>query len=335
MKHALILLAVPGLTACSLFGSLSEEEQRQVDTHRSGAGLYFNARQYEKAIDQAEKGLRIKPNDYDLRQRLGWAYIELAAQKKANNHQHLRIAEQLFAKLVDTRRVEDHDPRTIYGYAKTLWMQARVRGDIAEQLRREAKQPDANAGALRAQADEHERRSKAYLADAERWFTTLAKGDASGRGNRRDAYKYLMLIKYCQGDVKTALRNGEQALAINAEETKNWKAKYERTQVVDYERLVRNELAQLEREEVAIRRKLAAYLTETKEWKKAVEQLDAILTMKPNSFGDYYERGVCHRALNDHVAATRDFRKFLQLGNLSQDSPYVKDAYRYLNDGGK
>ena len=94
-------------------------------------------------------------------------------------------------------------------------------------------------------------------------------------------------------------------------------------------------LAELEREEIAIRSSLESYHRQAKKWSDAIAQLDLILTARPNSFQDYYRRGLCYRALKDHAAATRDFRRFLQLQNLSEDHVAVKDAQSYLQGRGE
>ena len=78
-------IAVLCLPACTLFGGRSEADLRQMNEHRVRCQKYFNARKFEKAIDQAERGLAIDPTDYGLRSRLGWSYLELASRTKANN----------------------------------------------------------------------------------------------------------------------------------------------------------------------------------------------------------------------------------------------------------
>ena len=168
---AILLLCLP---ACSLFGALTEAEQDQVTEHRLRCQRYFNARKFEKAIDQAQRGLAIAPKDYGLRSRLGWSYLELASRTKEDNVENLRRARAIFAEIMTWRETDDHDSRTIFGYAKTLHNQARIEHLRAKMLIQDSQGPGSDKTQLLSQAKEYTKRGQDLERQSAQHFLTLA-----------------------------------------------------------------------------------------------------------------------------------------------------------------
>lgn len=340
-------LSLAALPACTIFGGLSEEDLKHVNQHRAGTVKYFNARQYEKAISQAEKGLVIKPDDYRLLGPLAWSYLQLSLRDTSENERFLKLAEVAFADVIDQRSIENHDPRNVFGYAIAQHNWARVEQNRADIWRREAdKEPDRDKKRNKiARAEEHERKADSKDQSAKRYFLNVASGSFAEPSNQREAYKYLMAIEYRHGNHTKAIAYGAKALTKNAAELEIWEAEYARTQFAEREPIIRAELANLKADELKVRSRLAAYYQELalrpknadfkKDYGAAVVHLNVILAARPNSSEDYYLRAVCYRALGKHQAAHQDFQLFLRLGNLSKEHKAVKDAQKYLYARGK
>ncbi len=340
-------LSLAALPACAIFGILSEEEQKHLDQHRAGAARFYNARQYEKAISQAEKGLVIEPDDYRLLGPLAWSYLQLSLRDSQQNERYLKLSEVAFGDVIAQRSIENHDPRNVFGYAIAQYNWARIEQNRADIWRREAeKDPDRDKKRNKiARAEEHERKATSKDQGAKRYFLHVASGSFTEPANQREAYKYLMAIDYRHGKHAEAIAFGAKALSKNAEEVKIWEEEYARTEFAAREHIIRAELANLKADELKVRSRLAAYYQQLakrpknanfkKDYDAALVHLNAILAARPNSSEDYYFRGVCYRALGQHEAAHKDFQLFLRLGKLSKEHKAVKDAQKYLYGRGR
>ena len=334
-----ITLSLLFLPACGVFGGLTEQERKDVREFTVRAGKYFDARNYRKAIDQADAGLDIDSTNYELRGRRAWSYLQLSMQTSVQNDNDLRQAEQVFGAIIPMRDDDEHEPRNILGYAITLHNRARVEENRAKLLRKESENPAAKeeAGQLSARADEHERRARSYDVQAHHYFKKIVDGGFARSALQRIAYKYLMALEYRQKHYKAAFAYGAKNLALNEKEVTRWKKEYQLTKHADREPQLRKDLFDLQVDELKVRARMAAYYREMAEksgneddYLHAIAQLDVILRKRPNRYQDYYLRGACHRALQHHKAAQADFRTFLQLGKLPQMHESVRDAYEYL-----
>ena len=334
MKNCLpiALLCLPG---CSLFGGLSEEDLQTMNEHRIRCQKYFNSGMFKKAIDQAERGLSIDPSDYALRSRLGWSYLELSSRSKDNNIEHLRRARTLFEEIMEWRGIDEHDTRTIFGYAKSLHNEARVSQLQARLLtERSVTEPDKKSEFL-AQAKQFTELANKYDRDSEHYFLTLAEGDVAARANKREAYEYLMVLKYRAKDYKAAIQYGNKNLELTAAETKHWNDKYKTTKLADYEALVQEELSRLGKSAAAVHSSLAKYHRESKNYDEAIAHLDEVIAARPRNYREYYRRAVCYRNKSDHARARKDFQTFLQMSDLPETDKNFQDAYEYVHGRGK
>ena len=330
MKNCVLITPLLALSSCAMFGGLSAEERDAVNGYRDRAGKYFNARLYERAIDQANSGLQLDPQNYDLHGRRAWSYLQLSISTSIRSDRDLLTAESIFSNIIDWRQDDDHDPRTLYGYAITLHNRARVTESQAAQLR-DQPSPDSTSS---ARAEEVTNRSQAYDRQADIYFQKITDGNTAGMAIKRGAYKYRMAIHYRQKDLDTAIAFGEENLEINERETSYFQARYSETPSAEYESVFRQDLEALRTDEMKIRSRLAMYHQEKGEFRAAIVHLDAILEDHPSRVEDYYLRGNCHRALKQHAETRADFRKFLQLGKkLPQTHPSVRDAREYLYGG--
>lgn len=329
------LLCVP---ACTVFGGLTESELSQMNEHRIRCEKYFNAHRFGKAIDQAKRGLAIDPDDYALHSRLAWSYLELSSRVQANNVVNLSLARRIFAKIIDWRDIDEHDSRTIFGYAKSLHNQARVDQLEAQLLLAQSKMLGAQNSGKATESKAFTLSAQRYESLAERYFLILAEGDVAGRANRREAYEYLMVLKYRAKNFDKAIEYGNTNLKLNEAEVKFWKEEYERTKLPGYEALARDEIQRLGKSATAVHSSLAKYYRQNKKYAEAIVHLDAVIAARPRSYQEFFRRGTCYRLkaeVNDQEKARKDFQAFLQMSDLPETNEHVRDAYEYVYGKGK
>ena len=323
------------LPACSLFGVLTEAEQNQVAEHRLRCGRYFDAGKFEKAIDQAQRGLAISPKDYSLRSRLGWSYLELASRTKDDNVENLRRARVIFSEIMTWRDTDDHDSRTIFGFAKTLHNQARIEHLRAKMLQEDSQAPGNNKDPLLAQAKQYTERGQEYERQSAQHFLTLAEGSVASNANRREAYEYLMVLMYRLKDLNRAILYGNKYLELTKQQIAHWTEKYQTTRLPEFELLARNQLDRLGKTATAVHASLAKYCRENAQVDQAIIHLDAVIAARPQSYQDYYLRATCHRHKGNRAKAREDFQVFLQISNLPKQDKLFQDAYQYVYGKGK
>ncbi len=313
------------LASCSLFGGLSNEEEQQVSQYQERAEKYFYNQDFEKAIDQLNRGLRIDADNYKLNTRLAWCFIRLGRR----DPNQLLQAEQLFKEIIPARTDAKHDAQTLLGYGLTLQGIGTQYSLRSRQLREESEQPHSRDDDMRkseARAEEFAHLSKSYYRRAEGILQRVVKkGEFLALAN-----EHLFDLQIHQHNYAAACQHAEASLQAIANDKAYWEAEFRRTTVVDYERHSKKELSSLRDNELRIRSNLANQHFQNKEYAAALAQQDAVLALDPNNFSAYYDRGRCYRELGMPSEAKGDFEKFLGNTTLPAGNRYVQDAHNFI-----
>src|SRR5690606_27134689 len=89
---ALLLLAAAA-SACASSRDAKKDRQQRLSVHTESAALYLNMGEYERAVDQAQRGLELDPESFELR-----LYLGRALQKIGGTNEIL-TAEKVFRSL--------------------------------------------------------------------------------------------------------------------------------------------------------------------------------------------------------------------------------------------
>ena len=314
---------------CTVFGGLTEDEEQRLATYQQNAATYYGGQRFGQALDAVEQGLEIAPDDYKLLAIRGWCYLRTANGDRAN----LRRAEESFGEVWDQRDILDHDRYVLLGYGRVKQEIGRWHREEAETLAREAADPQLGPTARttrEASAKEHGRKAIAYWRDAEAAFEGLIGREVL----LRDAYKALMELAVERGNYEDAVDWGQRCIDRIGAEKDDLKTVISEVMSLPREREARDNLAQLEDQEIRVRAALAEMHYRRENYAAAVEQLDQLLTIDPFRSIDYYNRALAEEKLGREADARRDYDKFLRTTSLPSSDDRVVRAFAWLRGNG-
>ena len=109
------------LASCGIFG-LSSEEAQQLASYQQNAATYWENGDLGQAIDQAQRGLEIAPDDYKLLTIWGYSLLRLSG----NDEARLQGAKRHFERLMGMRSMSQHNPQALLGYGSCLYMVSEI-----------------------------------------------------------------------------------------------------------------------------------------------------------------------------------------------------------------
>lgn len=333
------------LPACSVFGGLSAEEERRLQGYIENSGRYFNGQDFERAIDQTNRGLALDEDNYQLLTRRAWSYL-LWAKPPRNaagpNREAVALptrlvlarideAHRLFKQLMARRSFDSHDPRVVLGHATALFDRGKLEWKLADLNARQAEAASgADALEFKTRSEQQRARAKAlYLLPGAKVFEKIAASERMFFTNRREAYNYLRRIHNINGNKPEAVVAGLRALEMIAAERKYWRPQMGTTDI-QAENALRATMRELEAAELAVRQRLATYYRELDQHAKAVEQLNRLITATPRDHVLYYHRAISFRALGMTEQARKDFKTFLVNGTSEDPEAAVNEATRFV-----
>jgi len=251
---------------------------------------------YNKAILEYERVLKIDPRDYKLRQRLGDLYLRLSQKKEA--------VDQLM--LVAEGYIKDgFNLQAIAIYRQILRIEPRkyeVYDKIADLYHKHGLHGDA-VNHLRMLADAYEKEKK--LSEAmQTWekIISIAPDSIIYRGKLIEFY-----LK--QGLYSRATEKLKQSIDYLKS-----KGRYE-----DVEILI-NKFPGLIEEDKTLNIHIARSLYNTGKYKEALSKIELLLNTDPNNDEYYCLKGHCHTALGDLNAAKEAFKNALKINPESLDA---------------
>ncbi len=321
MRHAVLLLLL--LCGCS---SLSHDEQQQLSGHQRNAKFYLEGGRLDQALDQIERGLRIEPDDYQLRAMRGTVLLRQSGSSLRTEHRLLDEATAILTDVYESRSPSRHEPFVLLPYALALQKQGRRRLGEEIRLRGQASRaPDQQE--LLAAAFVQRDQAHDFLARAGTVLDVLIE-----RGELlRQAWNHKLQIAQDLGDDKAFVAAAHAYLDQAAKDQATVRREIDRTLVPAYESEQTQLLRTLQAEELEVRALLADHHYSRQQYDAALAQLNRVLELDPQRSTDYYNRGRVLMELGRGDEAKADFRKFLATSTLAPSSDKVTLAMKALD----
>ena len=288
-------------------------EQRDVLTAcQRNAPIYFEGGRLGQALDQANRGLEIEPEDYKLNAIKG----AILLRQSEDNPKLLDEATALLEQVFDRRYPLRHEPYVLLYYG--LAQQKQGLRNLGEAIRLEdrARRMAERRAALSEQAKAQRTLANARLARADETLAHLLDLGSL----LRTAHKHRLAIALQRGDDTGFESSAEAFLKESASEQTFVRREVERTQTPKYEAEQYAYLRKLRSEEIEVRALYADWLFDREQFEGTLAQLDRVLKLDPKRSNDYYNRGRVLMTLGRTEAAKRDFRLFLSMSNLPDDN---------------
>lgn len=302
-----------GLAGCGGKKLSAEDRAQRISVHTESAALYINMGEFERAVDQAQRGLELDPENFLLR-----LYLGRSLQKIGGTNEIL-AAEKVFRSLPAQK-----DFRVPLGLAEVLERKGLAFDEAADAIAAgqrftQAVDREARVAELRAQAraawEESNTRYEAALA--------LEPGDL-------EILAGLARVAALDGRFERSLEWAAVLLETLAGDRRFWRARLEQPNLApaDQERILR-QVRVLDDLAITVRRKAASLERELGRPAAALAQLDAVLELDPTLAAVHAARAQVLASLGRHREAIVAIDRFLEhSGHLPFESPDVQQAYR-------
>jgi tetratricopeptide (TPR) repeat protein len=310
---------IPALFAYSLALCLAScstttrtvDEERQVEIHTESTVGYMNLGEYERAIDQAMRGLTLDPDNPTLR-----LYLSRALLKRGGTQDVLR-AEQILREL-DGKE----DFRVPLGLAEVLERKGVAYSDAGRAIasgERFTRSPDpvVRGEELRQQA-------------LQAWNESLGsyqKADTL-RPNDPEVLSGFVRVHSLLGNDEKALEYADAILVTTGTDRTIWNRQLERPNLsVGEEDRIRKILARLTDLQAAVLLQASSIAVRLKRPERAVEYLERLLEIDPDLPEAHGRRAQILIELQRYEEAIAGIDDFLRLSGLPFDHPFVQRAF--------
>lgn len=321
MLPRLPLLAL-GLAACTLASGCatkmsSEEREKRLEIYRETCGAYLAMSEWERAEDQALRGLQLDEEDSQLRLYLGRALLNKGTAED--------IREAEFA-------LEDLDTDGDFRVPMTLGAVKERKGlayaEAAAAVRSgERATPAADPG---ARADELEQVGVQALEEA----LDLFEEALDLQPNDTEVLSGLVRVTALLGRYEDSLAWGQAVISITTSDRLFWRNQLERPNLSTQEedRMWAN-IRKLRETEKSVHLHAASVLnTKLGRPAEAVQQLDAIVAVDPDMPEIHSRRAQLLFRLQRYEEAIAAIDEYLRLAGLPFEHPDVQRAYRIRRD---
>jgi len=304
-----LLLLAP---ACSSTRVSAAERQRRIEVYRDTAAGYLNMGEYERAADQALRGLELEPQDFHLR-----LYLGRALQKRGLTLDILR-AEQIFRALP-----ADQDFRVPLGLAEVLERKGVALDEAARGVR---------SGERTTAAADPEARSD-QLAEQARasWREAAATYEAALalRPDDTEVMNGLVRTRTLLGEMEESLVWSEAILKSTSNERGFWEAQMRRAGISDREEdTIRANLAALTELEVALHLQASATAVRLGRPDDAIAHLTRLIAIHSEIAAAYSSRAQLLVDRQRYEEALADIDAFLRLAELPFEHEDIRRAFR-------
>ena len=313
----LFLSVALAAASCSSTGPSAEELERQIEIHTETCAGYLGMRDYQRAEDQALRGLALDEENFTLR-----LYLARALLNQDRTEKVLR-AEQVLRTLPT-----DEDFRVSLSLGETLErkgiaLDEAALGVLSGERFTNAADPEARAGELAAQAQK-------TFQQAEQNYQ-IAYGLQL---NDTEVLNGLVRICALQGRYEDSLAWGEAIIRITESDRLFWKKQLDRPNIAPREeKRMWDNIRQLEELEVAVHLQAAATLNnQLGRTEEALAHLDQIIAFDPSIPETYSQKAQLLVKLESYESAMAAIDQYMRLAQLDFEHPDIQRAWRIRND---
>lgn len=299
------------LGSCASSGTKPVDKERQVEIHTEATVGYMSIGEFDRAIDQAVRGLALDPKNEKLR-----LYLARALLRRGGTQDVLR-AEDLLRGL-DRRQ----DFRVPLGLAEVLERKGLAFDDAGVAIasgKRFTQSPDpaARGAELRAQA-------------RAAWEESLALyGEANAlRPNDYEVMSGLSRASSLLGRDEESLTWAEAVLQITSTDRAFWQNQLRRPDVsANEEERLRGNIARLNEIELALLLKASSTELRLGRRERAIDYLTRVIEIDPSLAEAYSRRAQLLIELGRYEEAIAGIDRYLRLAGLPFDHPNVQRAF--------
>jgi tetratricopeptide (TPR) repeat protein len=312
MFRAILLvtcIALP-LSSCGSTGPSKEDLARQTEIHIDSARAYINMGEYQRAEDQARRGLSNAPDNLDLKLALARA---MQMQRTTAKILH---AEAIYRELP-----RDEDYRVALGFGETLERKGLAYAEAADGVRSgERPVPDPERVAA-----EHDATAMKAWAEAAKVF----REGLEMKTSNTELMSGLARVYSLMGDDENALTWCQATLDIVRGDRDFWDTRLERDDLTDNEAArFRAALARLDELEVGLRLLAANLEVRLGNKEKAIVHLGKVIEIEPTLAQAYSLRAGLLMDLERYEEVVADIDDFLRRANLPFDNVKVQRAFQ-------
>lgn len=315
-----LLVAAPllGATGCQVTRLTPEEREMELEKRTELASGYLSMREWQRAEDQALRGLKLDPDHFLLRLFLARALLNLGSPDQV-----LR-AEHVLRELPD-----DEDFRVALTMGEVVERKGIALAETAEAVRRGERYTAAADPETRAAELEQEARV-AYEQALAQYRKALAL-----RPNDTEILNGLVRATSLLGDYTASLTWGDEIVRTTAADRAFWKEQLLRPEISEHEeKRIRGFVERLNDLELAVHLQAATTLNDyLDDPSGALEHLDAIIAFDPDIPETHSRRAQLLVKLGRFEDAIAAIDRFLRLSSdLDFTHPDIQRAYRLRGD---
>ena len=317
LRGLVAVLSLSFLVACSANRLTREEEARQLEIHTETCGSYLNMGEYQRAEDQALRGLAIDEDDFTLNLYLARALLRQGA-----------VDDILKAEHVLSKLPTDEDFRVPLSLGEILERKALAQSEAASGV---------SSGERYTEAPDPEARATELNEDARRSFERSLQRYREAlelQPNDTEVLNGLVRVTALTGQFEDSLAWCEAVVRITESDRLFWRSHLERGNISarEEERIWSN-IRKLRDLEQAIRLHAATVLNmELDRPAEAAAELDAILAFYPEIPEVHSQKAQILVKLERYEEAIASIDSYLRLIGHDFDHPDVQRAYRIRGD---
>lgn len=321
LRTAVALVLVVALAACN---SLSSENEGQLSLYLENAAGYYEAGQYERAIQQWQQALVIDGGNDQARLGQAMAYLQKGRFESPDSVGFLVEAEKRLG-VLRHEDLEEGQWKAELGFAlaQERWCELYERKLRKLDLDAEAgQQPDQQT------IDTSRREFESHLAAAEASFRSVLSGEEKEARDKLTCWLGLARVAAWRDDLPKALEYAHLYETQIVRSKRLWKdaiEKYPREAA-----LYQSKLSGAELQEGELRDLIGICYFKLGQLDKAEDELTKVITLFPQRAPAYLNRGIVREARGDLDLARGDYKRFLVLTELPESDPAILEAEKRM-----
>lgn len=311
--QSLLALALCALCACGGARDSKKDREQRLAVHTESAALYLNMGEYERAVDQAQRGLELEPDSFILR-----LYLGRSLQKIGGTNEIL-TAEKVFRTLPAKK-----DFRVPLGLGEVLERKGLAQDEAADAI--EAGRRFTAAADREARIAELRAEAQATWSEAEGWYARALELQPADS----EILSGLARVTALRGAFERSLEWSATLTSTLAADRAFWHGRLAQPGLSagDQERLLQ-QVRILDDLAISVRRKAASLERELGRPERALAQLDEVVAIDASIAPVHASRAQLLAGLERYREALNAVERFLELSTgLPFEHPDVQQAMR-------